>query len=91
MFLDYGMEIDIVRLYIETNQDTETLPRQDFLADDFQAYKIPLQDAAAWREDATQRMYEARTSNLTITVRSWHGTEDYTDATIEVSRKTWIF
>ena len=46
MFLDYGMEIDIIRLYIETNKDTETLPRQDFLAD-FQAYEIHLQHAAA--------------------------------------------
>ena len=65
------MEIDIVRLYIDTNKEIDTLPRQDFLADDFQAYEIPLQDAVAWREVATKRLYEARTSNLTVTVRSW--------------------
>ena len=46
------MEIDIVQLYIDTNKDIDTLPRQDFLADDFQAYEIPLQHAAALREDA---------------------------------------
>ena len=45
------MEIDIVQLYIDTNKDIDTLPRQDFLAD-FQAYEIPLQHAAALREDA---------------------------------------
>ena len=85
------MDINAAHLYVETDSGTETLPRQDFLTDDFQAYEVVLQDVAAWREDAKQRVYESRTSNLTITVRSWHGTEDYTDATIEVSRKTWGF
>lgn len=64
---------------------TDTTPRQDILVDDFQMRVVNESDD--WYSSALERLTEVRTSNLSLVIRGWHGTETLADATIEVRFK----
>lgn len=83
--IDYELEIKEVFIYIETNWATDTLPRQQFMVDEFRGLEIILQEVEQWREEVLDKISEARTSNLTISVRSGSTTPVYEgELTLEV-------